>query len=203
MTERPSGPKRTGGPHAHCGSLLPADLHAVADIFFFFCTRFFHDAAKRHFGDEFPVFRHVKEFADSRIDDGIVMLQVCSDAELAELLGEKGYRVVSMSVVPDERPQIEDAIRGAAAADVALVLTTGGTGFSPRDVTPEATAAVCERTHACLSREAAGILGGTLVVNLPGSPKAACENISAVIGPIAHGLRILRGGPADCAAERS
>lgn len=142
-----------------------------------------------------------------------------SGPALAELLGEKGYRVVSTSVVPDERPQIEDAIREAAAADVALVVTTGGTGFSPRDVTPEATAAVCERMapgipeamraasmaitpHACLSREAAGILGGTLVVNLPGSPKAACENISAVIGPIAHGLRILRGGPADCAAER-
>ena len=68
-----------------------------------------------------------------------------SGPALAELLGEKGYRVVSMSVVPDERPQIEDAIRGAAGADVALVLTTGGTGFSPRDVTPEATAAVCER----------------------------------------------------------
>ena len=121
-----------------------------------------------------------------------------SGPALAELLGEKGYRVVSTSVVPDERPQIEAAIREAAAADVALVVTTGGTGFSPRDVTPEATAAVCER----MAPGAAGILGGTLVVNLPGSPKAACENISAVIGPIAHGLRILRGGPADCATER-
>lgn len=142
-----------------------------------------------------------------------------SGPALVELLGERGYRVVSTRVVPDERPQIEAAIREAAAGDVALVLTTGGTGFSPRDVTPEATAAVCKRMapgipeamraasmaitpHACLSREAAGILGRTLVVNLPGSPKAACENISAVIGPMAHGLRILRGGPADCAAER-
>lgn len=97
------------------------------------------------------------------------------------------------------------------------MLTTGGTGFSPRDVTPEATAAVCERMapgipeamraasmqitdRACLSREAAGICGRTLVVNLPGSPKAALENVSAVIGPIAHGLRILRGGQVDCAA---
>ena len=97
------------------------------------------------------------------------------------------------------------------------MLTTGGTGFSPRDVTPEATAAVCERMapgipeamraasmqitdRACLSREVAGICGRTLVVNLPGSPKAALENVSAVIGPIAHGLRILRGGQADCAA---
>ncbi|MDY5270637.1 MogA/MoaB family molybdenum cofactor biosynthesis protein [Tractidigestivibacter sp.] len=141
-----------------------------------------------------------------------------SGPALVGLLVKRGYRVVSMSVVPDERPQIEAAIKEAAAGDVALVLTTGGTGFSSRDVTPEATCAVCERMapgipeamraasmaitpHACLSRETAGILGRTLVVNLPGSPKAACENISAVIGPIAHGLRILRSGPADCAAE--
>ena len=113
--------------------------------------------------------------------------------------------------------EIERELRSCAEADVALVLTTGGTGFSPRDVTPEATAAVCERMapgipeamraasmqitdRACLSREAAGICGRTLVVNLPGSPKAALENVSAVIGPIAHGLRILRGGQADCAA---
>lgn len=137
-----------------------------------------------------------------------------SGPALVALLGERGYRVVSTLVVPDERPQIEAAIRDAAAADVALVLTTGGTGFSPRDVTPEATAAVCERMapgipeamraaslaitpKACLSREVAGIVGRTLVVNLPGSPKAAVENVSAVIGPIAHGLGILRGEALD------
>ena len=137
-----------------------------------------------------------------------------------QLLGA-GYEVEEqIVVVPDEKNAIQTALTIAAKDGVAPVLTTGGTGFSPRDVTPEATIAVCERQvpgipeamraasmaitpHACLSREAAGILGRTLVVNLPGSPKAACENISAVIGPIAHGLRILRGGPADCAAERS
>ncbi len=137
---------------------------------------------------------------------------------LAELLRENGYDVVSFSIVPDEQGVIEVELRRLVASDVALVLTTGGTGFSPRDVTPEATTAVCERMapgipeamraasivitpRACLSREAAGICGRTLIVNLPGSPKAACENIEAVISVIAHGLRILRGGPADCAVE--
>ena len=137
---------------------------------------------------------------------------------LVELLRDRGYEVVDTRVVPDEQGVIERVLTDAAAADVALVLTTGGTGFSPRDVTPEATAAVCERMapgipeamraasmaitpRACLSREAAGIRGRTLIVNLPGSPKAARENIEAVIEPIAHGLRILRGGVADCSAE--
>ena len=133
-----------------------------------------------------------------------------SGPALVALLGERGYRVVSTLVVPDERPQIEAAIRDAAAADVALVLTTGGTGFSPRDVTPEATLAVCERLapgipeamraasleitpHAVLSREVAGICARTLIVNVPGSPKAAVENLSAVIGALPHGLDLLRG----------
>ena len=139
-----------------------------------------------------------------------------SGPALVALLAGRGYDVVRTAIVPDERTDIERELRVCVEADVALVLTTGGTGFSPRDVTPEATA-VCERMapgipeamraasmqitdRACLSREVAGICGRTLVVNLPGSPKAALENVSAVIGPIAHGLRILRGGQADCAA---
>ena len=137
-----------------------------------------------------------------------------SGPALVELVERLGYRVVATRLVPDERGQIEAELRDAAARGVALVLTTGGTGFSPRDVTPEATAAVCERMapgipeamraaslaitpKACLSREVAGIVGRTLVVNLPGSPKAAVENVSAVIGPIAHGLGILRGEALD------
>lgn len=141
-----------------------------------------------------------------------------SGPALEAFLREAGYDVVGCRVVPDEQPLIEGALRDAVGDDVALVVTTGGTGFSPRDVTPEATAAVCERMapgipeamraaslritpHGCLSREACGIAGATLVVNLPGSPKAAVENLSAVIDAIAHGLRILRGGPADCAAS--
>ncbi len=142
-----------------------------------------------------------------------------SGPALVGLLEGAGYDVVASEVVPDEQAQIEHVLRSLVARDVALVVTTGGTGFSPRDVTPEATAAVCERMvpgipeamraasmaitpHGCLSREACGICGGSLVVNLPGSPKAACENLSAVIGPIAHGLRMLRGGQADCAAGK-
>lgn len=142
-----------------------------------------------------------------------------SGPALVGLLEGAGYDVVASEVVPDEQTQIEHVLRSLVARDVALVVTTGGTGFSPRDVTPEATAAVCERMapgipeamraasmaitpHGCLSREACGICGGSLVVNLPGSPKAACENLSAVIGPIAHGLRMLRGGQADCAAGK-
>ena len=141
-----------------------------------------------------------------------------SGPALVALLKEHGYDVVRRAIVPDERTEIERELRSCVAADVALVLTTGGTGFSPRDVTPEATLAVCERLapgipeamraesmritpHGCLSREAAGICAGTLIVNLPGSPKAAVENVSAVIRPIAHGLKMLRGGQADCAAE--
>ena len=141
-----------------------------------------------------------------------------SGPALAELLRERGYEVVHMGIVPDERRDIERALREQAAADVALVLTTGGTGFSPRDVTPEATTAVCDRMapgipeamraasmaitpRGCLSRAAAGIVDRTLIVNLPGSPKAARENIEAVIDALEHGLLMLRGGPADCAAD--
>ena len=131
-------------------------------------------------------------------------------------LAGRGYEVAGGRVVPDERGQIEEALKDAAEKDLALVLTCGGTGFSPRDVTPEATEAVCERRvpglpeamraasarvtdRAWLSRATAGIRGRTLIVNLPGSPRAAVENLEAVVGPLAHGLDILRGGPASCA----
>lgn len=135
---------------------------------------------------------------------------------VAAFLAGHGYEVAGTLVVPDDRPLIEAALKGAAERDAALVLTCGGTGFSPRDVTPEATEAVCERRvpglpeamraasaritdRAWLSRATAGIRGRTLIVNLPGSPRAAVENLEAVVGPLAHGLDILRGGPATCA----
>ena len=134
-----------------------------------------------------------------------------------ELLEKAGYRVVRLALVPDERREIEEVLTALAdREDVALVVTTGGTGFAPRDVTPEATAAVCQRltpgipeamrqasltitARAMLSRAAAGIRGRTLIVNLPGSPKAARENLEAVLPALGHGLEMLRGGPADCA----
>ena len=125
------------------------------------------------------------------------------------MLEEAGFEVVYTSIIPDEREQIEaELIRCADERKIALVMTTGGTGFSQRDVTPEATLAVIEREtrgipeamrwaslqitpRGCLSRSAAGIRGKTLIVNLPGSEKAAKENLAAVIDPIGHGMEML------------
>ena len=142
-----------------------------------------------------------------------------SGPRIEALLKERGYDVVHREIVPDEAGEIERAlVRLADERDVALVLTTGGTGFSPRDVTPEATERACTRMvpgipeamraaslrvtpRGMLSRGAAGIRGGTLIVNLPGSPKAAIENLESVLPALEHGLEMLRGGPADCAAQ--
>ncbi|MBQ1675332.1 MAG: MogA/MoaB family molybdenum cofactor biosynthesis protein [Oscillospiraceae bacterium] len=133
-----------------------------------------------------------------------------------QLLTDAGYDVDEIVIVPDEQDQIQDALIAAAEADVALIVTTGGTGFSSRDVTPEATIAVCQRLtpgipeamrsasmaitpRAMLSRAAAGIRDRSLIINLPGSPKGARENLEAVLPAISHGLEMLRGGVADCA----
>ena len=106
----------------------------------------------------------------------------------------------------------------ADSGTIHLLVTTGGTGFSPRDRTPEATLSVCGRMapgipeamryaslqitpRAMLSRAQAGIRGHTLIVNLPGSPKAARENLEAVLPALAHGLEMLSGEEADCASS--
>lgn len=130
---------------------------------------------------------------------------------LEELLEAEGFEVVRR-VVPDERGAIATAIEELAEA-AALVLTTGGTGFAPRDVTPEATRVVLDRDtpgvaeairadalartpHALLSRGVAGLRGATLVVNLPGSP-GGCRDGFAVIRPaVRHGLELAAGGRA-------
>lgn len=152
-----------------------------------------------------------KGFAGQREDTGGPLV--------AGLLREAGYEVVHTEIVPDEQALIERAL--IAAADergCALIVTTGGTGFSPRDVTPEATIAVCERlapgipeamraesakvtNRAMLSRAQAGLRGGALIVNLPGSPKAIRENLAAVLPALAHGIGILRGDTGECAAK--
>ena len=134
-----------------------------------------------------------------------------------KLLEDAGYEICYKGIVPDEREVIElELIKCADELDAALVVTTGGTGFSPRDVTPEATIAVCERMapgipeamradslkitdRAVLARQQAGIRGSALIINLPGSPKAARENLSAVLPALDHGLEMLRGVKRDCA----
>lgn len=140
---------------------------------------------------------------------------------VAEILKEAGYDVIKTDIVPDEQLQIEEALRTIAdKGDVQLLITTGGTGFAPRDVTPEATIAVCDRltpgipetmryasmqvtNRAMLSRAQAGIRGGTLIINLPGSPKAVQENLESVLPALEHGLKMLSGQPADCARQQS
>ena len=133
----------------------------------------------------------------------------------AAMLAAAGYQVAAQSVVPDERGEIEAALTALSDSGTALIVTTGGTGFSPRDVTPEATSAVCERMapgipeamraaslavtpRAMLSRAVAGIRDRTLIVNLPGSPKAVRENLEAVLPALRHGLEVLRGASTDC-----
>ena len=132
-----------------------------------------------------------------------------SGPALCAMLKESGYDVAYTNIIPDEKDQIKaELISCADEKNIALVLTTGGTGFSPRDITPEATMEVIERhtpgipeamrteslritPKGCLSRSEAGIRGKTLIVNLPGSEKAAKENLTAVLSALDPGLDML------------
>ena len=124
--------------------------------------------------------------------------------------------VCHMAVLPDEQAMIEQALRALCDQDQAdVILTTGGTGFAPRDVTPEATAAVCTRMapglgeamrtaslaitpHAVLSRAIAGIRQRSVIINLPGSPKAAVECVSVIAEVFTHMVETLRGQAYEC-----
>ena len=129
---------------------------------------------------------------------------------LVQMLKEAGYEVIETTVIPDEKEQIEETLIRLADQHIALILTAGGTGFAPRDVTPEATLAVCEKLvpgipeamraasmritpRGMLSRAVAGIRGQSLIINLPGSPKGAKENLEAVLPALSHGLAMLWG----------
>jgi molybdenum cofactor synthesis domain-containing protein len=130
----------------------------------------------------------------------------------AEVLREAGVASVETVVLPDEQPQLEAAMRSAAER-FALIVTTGGTGLAPRDVTPEATLAVCERLvpglaermredskrhtpYAALGRGVCGICGRALVLNLPGSPAGAKSSLLAVLPLLGHALDLLAGNTA-------
>ena len=142
-----------------------------------------------------------------------------SGPAVCDLLRNEGYEIVHTAVIPDERDLIAaELISCCDVKKIGLVVTTGGTGFSPRDVTPEATLSVIEREtpgipeamraeslritpKGCLSRSRAGIRGASLIVNLPGSEKAARENLLAVLPALDHGMEMLNSaGSADCAA---
>lgn len=138
---------------------------------------------------------------------------------IGRILSENGYDVVETTMIPDDEDILKkELIRLADQRQVNLIMTTGGTGFSPRDITPEATDAVCERMtpgiseairaysmtktpRAMLSRAVSGIRGTTLIINLPGSPKAVRESMEFIMSSLKHGLEILNGRTSDCARK--
>ena len=141
-----------------------------------------------------------------------------SGPAVSQFLQENGYEVVYTTIIPDEKEDIMKKFRELAGQDIAVIVSTGGTGFSKRDVTPEALQAVCQRMipgfgeamryassqitdRAWLSRACAGILDNSILIALPGSPKAAVENLEAVIKPLKHGLEILLEIDSECAAS--
>lgn len=139
-----------------------------------------------------------------------------SGPAIAQRLTENGYEVAEQLLLPDDPAALKvQLIRLADQRQLDLILTTGGTGFSPRDTTPEATLAVADRNapgiaeairaasltvtkHAMLSRGASVIRGKTLIVNLPGSPKACMESMDVFLDALPHGLALLRGEVMDC-----
>jgi molybdenum cofactor synthesis domain-containing protein len=138
-----------------------------------------------------------------------------SGPECGRILEAMGFKVLGIDILPDERSAIEFRLREAAASAIDVVVTTGGTGLSPRDVTPEATRAVIDREvpgfaelmrregakntpRAALSRAIAGIRGGTLIINLPGSVKGVRECLGALAPILPHAVETLRQSSLGC-----
>ncbi len=144
-----------------------------------------------------------------------------SGPALVQAVQAQGWQVVHQAILPDELPLLSrQLVEWADAGQVDVILTTGGTGFAPRDVTPEATQAVIERQapglaeamrqaslqvtpHAMLSRATAGIRKRTLIINLPGSPKAAVENLHVIVPVLPHAVQLLQDQPAAEAGHRA
>lgn len=142
-----------------------------------------------------------------------------SGPAIQEMIEPEGYEVTVYKVLPDDQETLENEMKRIADEGLAdIIFTTGGTGFSLRDVTPEATIAVSDRLvpgipeamraysmtitpKGMLSRAAAGIRKQTLIVNMPGSPKAVKESLEYIIGPLRHGLEILLGEASECARK--
>lgn len=140
-----------------------------------------------------------------------------SGPALCERMRQTGCEIVATALLPDDLPVLSRQLRDwSESGGVDLILTTGGTGFSPRDCMPEATMAIAERNapgiaeairansmtitpHAMLSRAVSVICRRTLIINLPGSPKAALESLEAVLPALEHGLDILCNGAGECA----
>jgi len=138
-----------------------------------------------------------------------------SGPALAHLIQAEGWSVVNQAILPDDESAIrETLIAWADSKEMDVILTTGGTGFSPRDVTPEATRAVIERDapglaeamrsaslkitpHSMLSRIVTGIRNKSIIINLPGNPKGATENFQVVLPVLSHAVQLLREDPAS------
>lgn len=140
-----------------------------------------------------------------------------SGAIIREFLDPRLFSLAAYEVIPDEYDRIvATLVDWADEKHLDLILTTGGTGVAPRDVTPEATRAVIQREvpgmaeamrwaslqktpHAMISRAVAGIRGRCLIVNLPGSPKAVAENLEAILPAVSHAIEKIQGDPTECA----
>ncbi len=151
-------------------------------------------------------------------DKGSQDLRVDESGEIVvRMLEEKEFSVLKKEIVPDDRKQIVDTLKRWVDKDgLSLIITSGGTGLSPTDVTPQAMEEVIDfqvpgmaeamraqslkkTPHAMISRAMAGVRGACLIINLPGSPRGASENLSVVLPALNHALSKLAGDPSDCA----